>query len=156
MKIHKRSNDITSDMPKGRAFKKPTARTFKNDAEIVAWTTDIVTREMEEPDSPLACFMVASTVVGPDERRLARMFHIDAFRAAEWAKNLRENGVWRQNGEVMDECWIRDDIGMASFCMDGLVALGLAETPFKAAAGVIPADSDPSDFELRWRRARAK
>jgi hypothetical protein len=74
----------------------------------------------------LACFLAASSVVGPDSGRIAAMLGIPTNLAIGWARNLCANGVW-QEGKVCDEDWFSAEHGDFSFVSDTLVAEGIVE-----------------------------
>lgn len=122
---------ILFNQPTGRAFGKPDARMFRDDHDIACWVMDTA-EEMGAADDLLIYFMIASSVVGPDEQRLASMFHINPCEAKEWATNLRDNAIW-QNGQVLNEDWFREDYGLQHFVLHVLAARGFIENPIAAA-----------------------
>jgi len=88
--------------PDGIAFERPEV-TFNDDREIACWVKNTV-RGMDPvaPDDSLdfrlTCFMIASSLVGPDHRRIANLLGLPSQRAGQWAENLRRNGVWQTYG----------------------------------------------------------
>jgi hypothetical protein len=72
------------------------------------------TVHLQDPSAVLLCFVLASSIVGPDAERLAAMCEIPPSLAANWAANLRRNGVWK--GDKVD-CvpWYETKRGVSSF-----------------------------------------
>jgi hypothetical protein len=112
-------------MTRGKAFERP-KQIFRDDREIAQWAKAVI-RKMD-PTTPeecqefqLACFLAASSVVGPDSGRIATTLGIPTILAAGWAENLSRNGVW-QEGRVRDGDWFKEEHGNFSFVSDTLVA----------------------------------
>ena len=127
MKINNRIDTGLRD----NALQKSSAH-FKNDHEIARWVRQTVRKldpgaDAEDQSFDLACFLAASSVVGPDESRIARMLGLPSGRAAFWATNLRRGGIW-QESTVCCECWHDEASGMTSFVFAMLVAEGLVES----------------------------
>ncbi|HTG59984.1 MAG TPA: hypothetical protein VMG63_11335 [Terriglobia bacterium] len=116
---------------RGKALQKPPA-SFKDDREIARWARQ-ATRELEpdtdakDPNFHLACFLAASSIVGPDEARISRMLGLPSGRVAFWAENLRRAGIW-QKGAVRCETWYDEKSGTTGFILAMLVAEGLVES----------------------------
>ena len=100
------SRKVEKSTLRGPAFDKPLGALL-SDAEIAEWAKGIVLK-MDGPDDHLiknlhtheldvACFLVGSSITGPDEHRLACIFNIDLSKAIDWGKNLRRSGLWLQN-----------------------------------------------------------
>jgi len=116
---------------RGKALEKPPT-SFKDDQDIVRWVRQglnklEVVADTADPSYQLACFLAASSVVGPDENRIARMFGLPRLSVALWAKNLRRGGIW-QGGFACREMWHDEECGLFSFILAMLVAEGLVET----------------------------
>jgi hypothetical protein len=114
----------------GKALEKPPAF-LNNDQDIKHWVRRALNKleqgaDAEDPSYQLACFLAASSVVGPDEDRIARMFGLSSQRVALWAENLRRGQIW-QDGMVCCEVWHHDQWGFINFIMAMLLAEGLVE-----------------------------
>jgi hypothetical protein len=81
----------------------------------------------EDPMFQLACFVLASSIVGPNEDRLVRMLEVRRHQAAMWASNLRRGGIW-QESVVRCQNWYDEEYGFTAFIMALLVAEGLVES----------------------------
>src|SRR6266436_5340191 len=134
MKNRLRRNEALNGKP---AFKKVEPGSFANDTEVACWAIHIA-KTIDSNGHPevwdgdpsrrefqLCCFMVASSVTGADEKRLAAMFNIDEKLVATWAENLRRNGLWLQDGTVVSDPWFDPHGGDIPLTMDCLVADGL-------------------------------
>jgi len=113
----------------GPAFKKPN-RAFRNDREIADWVAGLLRRidpiaQGKDADGRLLGFLAASSVVGPDSRRIAAMLSLPLNLTELWADNLRRNGLW-QNGEVCNDHWFDKRSGRVGLILDSFVASGLA------------------------------
>lgn len=158
MKNRLRKNEALDGKP---AFKKADPRAFANDAEVACWAIHIA-KTIDSAGHPelwdgdpssrafqLCYFMVASSVIGPDEKRLSAMFNINLKLAAMWAENLRRSGLWLPDGTVVNDSWF-DPHGDIGFTMDCLVADGLLdrqtrpdmEPIYSAAPGRAPHDEN--------------
>ena len=84
----------------------------------------------------VAAFMVAASVIGADECRIAEVLGLDLRQVEEWGSNLRRNGIWLDNGRVLDAEWF-EDIGMAVFSIDTLVAEGYLERRIHPVKGPV-------------------
>ena len=104
---------------------------FNDDHEIASWVKQTF-RELDPiaPDESasfrLTCFMLASSLVGPDEKRIANMLALPSNLTEQWAENLRRNGIWK-GGKVCDERWFDEKSGLVGFFLDSLVAEGLID-----------------------------
>lgn len=90
----------------GEGLQKPTG-VFKDDREIAQWVRKAVRKlapstDAKHPDFHLACFLTASSIIGPDEARIARMLGLQSGLVAFWAENLRRGCIWRKS-EVCSE-----------------------------------------------------
>jgi hypothetical protein len=122
-----RTNHRIAVGPQGKAFERPPA-SFKDEDEIARWVQHAV-RKFGSPNDPhyrLACFLAASSIVGPDPIRIARMLGLRLCHVALWAKNLWRSGIW-QPGMVASESWHDKKCGFVSFILATLVADGLTE-----------------------------
>jgi hypothetical protein len=134
-----RKTKIQRDL-NGRAFEKPPAA-FKDDKEIVQWVKEAATK-LEPPGDDrdltfqLACFLTASSIVGPHEDRIASILGIQSCQAAFWARNLRRNGLWH-DGRVASESWHDEQNGLVHFILASLVADGLTETRLNDAGEIV-------------------
>ncbi len=89
-KIIMKTRNAVDRLPKGKAFEKPRG-VFANDQEIVQWAKPVITdldpvAEAKAPELQLACFLTASSVVGSDDQRIARMLELPASSTRLWQK----------------------------------------------------------------------
>jgi hypothetical protein len=118
----------SSNRQGGPAFTKPPPGSLQNDSDVAKWVRNTV-RTMDgggrsEPDLlDVACFLVAASIVGADEQRIAEILSLKPERVAAWAENLRRNGLWLGDGRVLDAHWF-DTGGEIGFLLDTLVAQG--------------------------------
>jgi hypothetical protein len=118
----------------GKAFERPNLETFTNELQIGKWAMQIGA-QLDAPSNPakgdmsqhhlqVVCFLIASSVIGADEHRIAKILGIDPRMAAFWAGNLRESGLWLPDGRILNDHWFREDGGRVVFLFDSLVASG--------------------------------
>ncbi len=117
-----------------KLFEKPAPGTIDGDVALIHWVQETVKNldaysnpdacDLSDPSLKVACFAIASSIVGADEKRIGRLFGFDEQRVAEWARNLRQNGLWLRDGTVVHEHWFEHG-GTAGFLMDLMVAQGL-------------------------------
>jgi hypothetical protein len=116
--------------PNGKAFEKPKA-IFRDDQEIARWVKRTV-KEMdpiatdESISFRLPCFLIASSLIGPDHHRIANMLALPSHLVEQWAENLRRNGIWNDD-KVYDDAWFDEKKGLVSFFLDSVTAEGLIE-----------------------------
>jgi len=121
----------------GKAFEKPSPGIIDSDEALVRWVRDIV-KNIDEPSKPAscdltdpsfqaACFQVASSIIGADEHKIGNLLGFDDKLVAEWARNLRQNGLWLPEGTVVHDHWFDPRGGAMGFIMDLLVARGLIQ-----------------------------
>jgi hypothetical protein len=133
--------------PAGAAFAKPPPGAFQTDAQLAQWVRDTV-KKMDAPLDPtnrteqgqvfeVACFLVASSLIGADEHRIAEVLGYDQEHVAEWARNLRQNGVWLSDGRVVDAPWFDKTSGATGFALDMLVAEGFIECHMHTVKGAV-------------------
>jgi hypothetical protein len=84
-----------------------------------------------------ACVLVASSVLGSDEHEIAKVLAFDPTRVAEWASNLRANGLWLSDGQVLIDHWFDEMSGAVSFVLDTLVAQGLVKRSIDPVEGAV-------------------
>jgi hypothetical protein len=127
MKINKRFGPRL----RGKGLQKPSG-VFKDDREIARWVRQAVRNlspntDVKDPNFHVACFLAASSVVGPDQARIARMLGLQSGLVAFWAENLRHGGIW-QKCAVCYQKWYDQECGMISFVLAMMVAEGLVES----------------------------
>ena len=118
----------------GKPFEKPAPGAIDSDGALVHWVQKTVKKldapskpdacDLSDPSLQAACFLIASSIVGTNEQRIGKLFGFDEKHVAEWARNLRKNGLWLPNGTVVHEHWFEPG-GTTGFTMDLLVAQGL-------------------------------
>lgn len=79
-----------------------------------------------------ALMLLASVVVGANQRKIASFTKLPISFISPRAKRLRENQVW-QGGKVACE-WFEKDGGSIAFWCDALVAEGLVKRSWKEKA----------------------
>lgn len=84
----------------------------------------------------VAAFLVAASVVGADERLIARILGLPVERAAEWSEKLRRSGLWLADGHILDAHWF-DAGGEAGFTLDLLVAEGYIQRRIDPVKGPV-------------------
>ncbi len=117
-----------------KAFEKPVPGAIDSDGALVYWVQETVKRldassnpdtcDLSDPSLQVACFLIAASIVGTDELLIGKLFGFDEKHVAEWARNLRKNGLWLPDGTVVHEHWFEFG-GTAGFLMDLMVAQGL-------------------------------
>lgn len=82
--------------------------------------------DLDEDDDGFkaATVLLASVVVGTNQRGLVKFTHYPAALIAKFAANLRRSGIWIKDGRVAHSGWLDKDGGIA-FWMDVCVAQGL-------------------------------
>jgi hypothetical protein len=133
--------------PAGAAFVKPQPGTLQSDAQLAQWVRDTV-KKMDAPLDPTnstdqgqvfqaACFLVASSLIGADEHRIAEALGYTPQLVADWARNLRQNGLWLSDGRVVDTPWFEKTSGATCFAIDTLVAEGFIERHTHPVKGAV-------------------
>ena len=56
---------------------------------------------------------------------------------AEWANNLRTNGLWLNNGQMLIDHWFDETSGAVSFVLDTLVAQGVVKRSIDPVRGAV-------------------
>lgn len=132
---------------RGKAFERPKSGAFQSAAEIAQWVFATI-RKMDAPSDPAqaidhgaafetACVLVASSVLGSDEHEIAKVLAYDPNRVAEWASNLRANGLWLNHGQVLIDHWFDETSGVVGFMLDSLVAQGLVKRSIDPVKGAV-------------------
>jgi hypothetical protein len=128
--MKKRTNDSIDTGLGNNALEKPPSN-FKCDRDIARWVQRTM-RKLEpacddDPNFQLACFVLASSIVGPHEDRILRMLEVRPLQAALWARNLRRGGIWQESA-VRCQNWYDEQSGFTAFITALLVAEGLVES----------------------------
>ena len=116
---------------RGKGLQRPSCL-FKDDGEIARWVRQAVRKlspgtDAKHSDFHLACFLAASSIVGPDEARIAGMLGLSSGLVAFWTENLRRGGIW-QKSTICCEKWYDEESGKTSFVLAMMVAEGLVES----------------------------
>jgi hypothetical protein len=132
---------------RGKAFARPKSGAFQSATAIAQWVFATV-RKMDAPSDPAqavdhgeafetACMLVASSVLGSDEHEIAKVLAYDPNRVAEWASNLRANGLWLNHGQVLIDHWFDETSGVVGFMLDTLVAQGVVKRSIDPVKGAV-------------------
>ena len=132
---------------RGKAFERPKSGAFQSATEIAGWVFATV-KMMDAPSDPAqavdhgdafetACVLVASSIIGSDEHEIAKVLAYDPTRVAMWASNLRANGLWLNNGQVLIDHWFDETSGVVGFMLDTLVAQGLLKRSIVPVRGAV-------------------
>jgi len=143
MKKNRNKKLASSSQRVGPAFTKPRPGALQCDTDIARFvreTVETMNGGVYLTDDPkllsVTSFLVAASVIGANDHRIAQILGLNHQHVAEWAGNLRRNGLWLDDGRVLDAKWFEDG-GMIDFTFDLLVAQGYIQRRIDPVKGPV-------------------